>query len=188
MGETITAEQEQIHNAPDSLGYVHVYTGNGKGKTTAALGLALRATGAGLHVWIGQFVKGMEYSEIKALRRFGDMITVRQFGRGCFIRRQPDRADIEAGQCGFNETKTVITSGEYDVVILDEINIATHFHLLEVDDLCALIDARPPHVELILTGRCADKKVLEKADLVTEMHEVKHYFNKGVFARCGIER
>ena len=175
-------------NRTDRMGYVHVYTGAGKGKTTAAFGLAIRAAGAGLRVWIGQFVKGMEYSEIKALRRFDDLITVRQFGRDCFIRREPEDADIEAGRSGYAEAKAVLASGEYDVVILDEANIATHFHLFEVEDLCALIDARPPHVELILTGRCADKRVLKRADLVTEMREVKHYYNDGVLARDGIER
>lgn len=169
-------------------GYVQVYTGNGKGKTTAALGLALRATGAGLPVFIAQFVKGMDYSELTALGRFSDLITLKQYGRDCFIYQKPSCEDIAAARHGFEEVRQVICSGSYPLVILDEANIATYYNLFSVDELLALIDARPDNVELVITGRYADERVLQKADLVTEMREVKHYFQDGVQARAGIER
>ncbi len=168
-------------------GYVQVYTGNGKGKTTAALGLALRAAGAGLRVYIAQFVKGMPYSEHKALERFQDLITVRLFGRCCFIEREPQPEDIEAARKGLDEVLAVVASGRYDVVILDEANIATHFRLFSAEDLLRVLDARPDHVELVVTGRYAHPALLERADLITEMLEARHYYAKGVAARPGIE-
>jgi cob(I)alamin adenosyltransferase len=169
-------------------GYVHVYTGDGKGKTTAAFGLALRAVGAGLNVFIGQFVKSMSYSEVKAIGRLADCIELRQFGRGCLLHRKPEAADVDAARRGLEEVLKVFSAGRHRVVILDEANIATHLELITVDELLALIDARPDDVELILTGRRADPRVLERADLVTEMREVKHYYKDGVTAREGIER
>ena len=173
---------------PDwDTGCVHVYTGNGKGKTTAAFGLALRAVGAGLNVFIGQFVKGMHYSELNAIRRFSDCIDLVQFGRGCFIHREPAPEDREAAKRGLAEVRQVLSAGRHRVVILDEANIATHFGLFSVEDLLALIDAKPPHIELVITGRRADPRVIEKADLVTEMCEVKHYYARGITARQGIE-
>ena len=168
-------------------GYVQVYTGDGKGKSTAAFGLALRASGAGLRVFIAQFVKGMEYSELAAFKRFDDLITVRQYGRGCFIRGEPVAEDYEAARQGLVAAHAALVSGDFDLVILDEINIATWFRLFPVEELLALIAARPPAVELVLTGRNADERVLETADLVTEMREVRHYFQQGVPARLGIE-
>ena len=169
-------------------GYVHVYTGDGKGKTTAALGLALRAAGAGLKVFFTQFVKGQEYSEINALKRFHDLIVVKQYGRGCFIVNKPEEADVEAARKGFEDLTRVVISGDYPVVILDEINIAIHYNLLSVDDILTLIKTRPEHVEMIITGRNADAKIIDAADLVTEMKEIKHYFKEGVAARVGIEK
>lgn len=168
-------------------GYVQVYTGDGKGKTTAALGLAVRAAGAGLRVFIGQFVKGMEYSEIKALARFGDLVMVRQYGRGCFIRGKPEEADIRAAALGLEEVRQAFSTGEFKVVILDEANIATYFKLFSVDDLLALIDVKPAPIELVITGRNADRRVIERADLVTEMREIRHYYARGIEARAGIE-
>lgn len=167
-------------------GYVQVYTGDGKGKTTAALGLALRAAGAGLRVFIGQFVKGMEYSELRALERFEE-IEVRRYGRDCFIHREPEAEDIEAACAGLAEAREELASGRWDVVILDEANIATHFKLFAVDELLAVIAEKPEGVELIITGRRADPRVIDAADLVTEMREVKHYYTKGVPCRKGIE-
>ncbi len=167
-------------------GYVQVYTGNGKGKSTAAFGLALRAAGARLTVYIAQFVKGMKYSEIVAFERF-DEITVKQYGRGCFIRNEPTAADIAAAREGLAEVRDIITSGDYNVVILDEANIAIHFKLFTVEDLLAVIDAKPDSVELVITGRKADPRIIDRADLVTEMREVKHYYTDGVKARKGIE-
>jgi cob(I)alamin adenosyltransferase len=168
-------------------GYIHVYTGDGKGKTTAALGLAIRAAGAGLRVFFAQFVKGMRYSELDALERLGDQIVVRQYGRDCFIEREPAPEDVAAARRGYEEVAEVLRCGQYDLVVLDEINIATHFGLISADELLRLIESRPAHVELVLTGRRADPRVLEKADLVTEFREVRHYYQKGVAARRGIE-
>ncbi len=168
-------------------GYVHVYTGDGKGKTTAALGLALRAAGAGLRVMIAQFVKGMHYSELDALKRFEDLISVRQYGRDCFIKQDPTPADIEAARRGLEEVKAEIASGRFDVVILDEANIATYFKLFSVEELLGLIRSKPEAVEVVITGRRADPRVIEAADLVTEMKEIKHYYQQGVQARKGIE-
>jgi cob(I)alamin adenosyltransferase len=168
-------------------GYVQVYTGEGKGKTTAALGLALRAAGAGLKVFIGQFVKGMPYSEIKALDRYSELITLRQYGRDCFIYQKPTEEDIEVARAGLEEVRKVIASGQYQLVILDEANIATYYKLFSVDELLELINAKPDDVELVITGRYADRRIIERADLVTEMREVKHYYQKGVQAREGIE-
>jgi cob(I)alamin adenosyltransferase len=170
------------------IGYVHVYTGNGKGKTTAALGLALRAAGAGLRVYIGQFVKGMRYSEIKAFERFKEQVTIQQFGRDCFVDHDLKEEDIAVARQGLDVVRDVITSGDWDVVVLDEANIAVLFGLFEVDDLLDLIDQKPIGQELVITGRYADRRLLLQADLVTEMKEVKHYYNQGVEARVGIER
>ena len=168
-------------------GYVQVYTGDGKGKTTAAFGLAIRAAGAGLHVFIGQFLKSSRYSEVAALERLGDLVELRQFGRGRFIRGRPAPEDVKAAQQGLEEVRAVLRGGHHRVVILDEANIATYYGLFSVDDLLQLIDERPPDVELVLTGRRADPRILERADLVTEMREIKHYYAAGVAARRGIE-
>lgn len=169
-------------------GYVQVYTGNGKGKTTAAFGLALRAVGAGLRVYIAQFVKNLKYSEIKAVERLGDAVTLRQYGQGDFLNRKPDETDMRTAREGLKEVREVMLSGRYDVIILDEVNIATYYRLFSVEDLLAFMKARPDHVELVLTGRKADPRIVEAADLVTEMKEVKHYYRQGVNARVGIER
>jgi cob(I)alamin adenosyltransferase len=168
-------------------GYVQVYTGDGKGKTTAAIGLALRAAGAGLKVFVAQFVKSDKYSEILALERFSDLITCRQYGSGCWLHGQPDDEDVRLAGSGLEEVRRILETGRYDVVILDEANIATHFGLLAVDNLIALIDSKPPEVELIFTGRKADPRLIDRADLVSEMREIKHYYQKGVLARKGID-
>jgi cob(I)alamin adenosyltransferase len=169
-------------------GYIQVYTGNGKGKTTAALGLAIRATGAGLKVFIAQFIKMGEYSEIKALNRFEDLIKVEQFGSGRFIKGKPSASDIEAARKGVEKVKAAFTSGQYNVVIMEEANVAAGLGLLSVDDILKIMDEKPKDVELVITGRGADSRIIEKADLVTEMKEIKHYFQKGVKARIGIEK
>lgn len=169
-------------------GYVQVYTGTGKGKTTAALGLALRAAGAGLRVFIGQFLKNHAYSEIQALQRFADSITIQQYGTGCFIFGTPADADIRSARTGFSQLKEHVLSGKYDLVILDEANVAVHYNMLTVEELLELIDSKPVHVELIITGRNADRRIIERADLVTEMREVKHYYTSGIEARTGIEK
>ena len=168
-------------------GYVHVYTGNGKGKTTAALGLALRAAGAGMRVYIAQFVKGMHYSELDALDRYADRITLKQYGRDCFIEKEPEQEDIQAARQGLEEVKGILASGDYQMVVLDEANIATRYNLFSPDELVDLVRSKPESVELVITGRNADPKVVALADLVTEMKEIKHYYNRGVQARQGIE-
>ena len=169
-------------------GYIQVYTGGGKGKTTAALGLALRAAGAGMKVFIAQFIKKRRCSEHAMLERFEDQITLRQYGRGFFLKRKPAKADIQAARCGYREIKEILLSKRYDVVILDEANVATRYGLLTVDELLALMSAKPKGVELIITGRYADERIIAKADLVTEMTEIKHYKGMGVKARIGIEK
>ncbi len=169
-------------------GYIHVYTGNGKGKTTAAFGLALRAAGAGLKIYIAQFVKGMKYSELNSIERFNDLITLKQYGRNCFIKKNPEQEDIDIAQKGFEEVKKIIHSGKFNIVILDEINIAVFYNLIDEKDVLELMQNKPEQVELIITGRYATPNIIELADLVTEMKEIKHYYQKGVKARAGIER
>ena len=169
-------------------GYVQVYTGEGKGKTTAALGVAIRAAGAGHKVFIGQFVKGGRYSELNALQRFDDLITVEQFGMGRFINGKPSAEDVEAARKGLIKMKAIVASGEHKLIILDEANIALHYHLFSVEELINLIDSRAEETEIIITGRNALPEIIEKADLVTEMKAVKHYYENGVKARIGIEK
>lgn len=167
--------------------FFQVYTGEGKGKTTAALGLALRAVGAGYQVYIGQFIKNAPYSETISLKRFEDCIELHQYGRGCFIHGPPQPEDIEAARTGYSALKEALCSGKYQLVIADEINVAYDCSLLSEQDLLDLIALRPPDVELVFTGRGAPDSVIDRADLVTEMREVKHYFRKGILARKGIE-
>lgn len=169
-------------------GYIQVYTGHGKGKTTAALGLAIRAAGAGLKVFIAQFIKMGEYSEIKALKRFEDLITVEQFGKGRFIKGKPSPEDIKAAQKGLEKTREILSSGKHHVVIMEEANVAAKIGLFSVQDILKIMAVKPQDVELVITGRGADSRIIEKADLVTEMKEIKHYFQKGVAARVGIEK
>jgi cob(I)alamin adenosyltransferase len=184
---TDTENKKPIKREIHMTGYVQVYTGDGKGKTTAALGLALRAAGAGLKVLIAQFLKGRPCSELNAIARFSDLITLKQYGRECFIRHTPEPEDIRVAREGLEEVRKLLTSGKYNVLILDEANIAVHYGLFSVEDLLEIIDLRPKDVEIIITGRYADRKIVEKADLVTEMKEVKHYYKRGVAARKGIE-
>ncbi len=167
--------------------YVHVYTGDGKGKTTAALGLALRMIGAGHRAFVGQFVKGMEYSELRAAPLLGDRLRIEQFGRDCFIHREPDDEDRRLARAGLDRAAAVLRSGEFRLVVLDEANIAVHFGLFPVEQLLEVLRRRAPEVEAVVTGRRAHPALLEYADLVTEMREVKHYYTQGVGARRGIE-
>ncbi|MFW6081096.1 MAG: cob(I)yrinic acid a,c-diamide adenosyltransferase [Desulfosalsimonas sp.] len=168
-------------------GYIQVYTGDGKGKTTAALGLALRAAGAGLRIYIAQFMKKGEYSEIRALQRLSDRITVDQFGTGRFIRGKPDPEDLEAAGKGIAAVHDAMRAGTYDMVVLEEANVAYGAGVVTEDDLLGVIEAKPDGVELIFTGRGGAPGVMEKADLITEMNPLRHYFDNGVAARTGIE-
>ena len=169
-------------------GYVQIYTGDGKGKTTAAFGLALRAAGAGLKVFIGQFCKGRDYSELKAFDLLKEWIALKQFGPKHFIMGKPKEEDYERAKRALKEVRDAIFSGKYDVVILDEANIAISMGLLKVEDIADLIKNKPENVELVITGRNAPKELIDLADLVTEMREIKHYYKNGVLARDGIEK
>jgi cob(I)alamin adenosyltransferase len=165
---------------------IQVYTGNGKGKTTAALGLALRAAGAGKKVYIGQFAKGRLYSEIKILKKVPH-IKIEQFGRRCFIKKSADKIDVKLALAGFETVKKIISDKKHQLIILDEINIAIKYKLVPLGDLVKLIKKIPRNIELVLTGRYAHPEILNLADLVSEIKEVKHYYRKGVRARRGIE-
>lgn len=165
---------------------IQVYTGNGKGKTTAAFGLALRAAGAGLKVYIGQFLKGRHYSELNAIKKHKN-IKVEQFGGRCFVKGNPNKRDLELAKCGFKKINDIICQKKYNLIILDEINIALHLGCLKLKDVISLIKNSPKTLELVLTGRYAHPRILKLADLVSEIKEIKHYYKKGMKARRGIE-
>lgn len=167
-------------------GYIHVYTGNGKGKTTAAFGLALRAALSGKKVFIGQFVKNMKYNETK-IENYLSNIIIKQFGTGCFINREPSEEDIKVNVEGLKECDEVLKSGEYDLVILDEIMIAFYFKMFDVQEVIDILKNKSEKTEVVLTGRYAPEELIQFADLVTEMKEVKHYYFKGVLSRDGID-
>jgi len=200
-------------------GLIHIYTGDGKGKTTASMGLALRAIGQGFKVCVIQFMKGGAYTgEFISAKNFLPNFTFAQYGRPCIKEDKQYkllgidkdhhyfdyiRGDIECGTCrwcfandeqqqkyvgeAYEHSKKIIEQGNYDIVILDEINVAVSLNFLTVDEILKLIDIKPKNTELIITGRNVHPKIVEKADLVTEMKMVKHYFNQGVAARRGIE-
>lgn len=169
-------------------GLVQVYTGDGKGKTSAAFGLALRAIGRGLKVYVVQFIKGgFDYGELYMVDKLPNF-KLKAFGRGRFVMEEPpSKEDVKLSEEALALAEEVVKSGEYDVVILDEINVALNLKLINLDDVLELIKNKPKHVELILTGRYARKEIIEAADLVTEMKKIKHPFNKGYEARKGIE-
>jgi len=171
-------------------GYVHVYTGNGKGKTTAALGLAFRAMGHGLKVYIGQFMKGQHYGELDTAQLLSDLITIEQYGKDTFIhvKQPPDPEDVRMAQDGLKKARTAMLSSRYNVIILDEIITAHYFGLVSLDDMLALIKTKPPGIELVFTGRYAPLVLIDAADVVTEMNEIKHYYRNNINARDGIER
>ena len=169
-------------------GYVQVYTGDGKGKTTAAIGLAIRALGAGWRVFFAQFLKAGEYSEHKALAQFSDHLTIKTYGRNVFIKGEPEEEDRRLAQEAYQEIAEIVASGHHRLVILDEANVAVHYGLITVDQILDLIDRRAEGVELLITGRYAHSRLLERADLITEMRGVKHYFDRGIKARVGVEK
>ncbi len=170
-----------------SKGFIQIYTGNGKGKTTAALGLSLRAVCAGKKVYFAQFAKGSKYSELKSQFFLPDF-TINQFGQKHFIKRKPSELDKKKALNAFLEVAEIINSKKYDIVVLDEINIALYYKLINLEDVINLLKNKPAETEIILTGRHAHKKIIELADLVTEMKEIKHYYKKGIKARVGIEK
>lgn len=171
-------------------GYVQVYTGNSKGKTTAALGLAFRAMGRGLKTYIGQFMKGTHYGELKSAEMVSPYITIEQYGEDTFIhvKYPPAEKDIQMARAGLEKAKKAMLSGAYAIVVFDEINTAHYYHLVTTGEMLDIIRSKPADVEVVFTGRYAPPEVIEAADLVTEMVEVKHYYQKGVPAREGIER
>jgi cob(I)alamin adenosyltransferase len=171
-------------------GRVQIYTGNGKGKTTAALGLALRAAGHGFKTHIGQFLKGQVYGELAAAKKLSPLLKIEQYGRKGFyhVTEDPDQDDIRRARNGLKKSLKAMLSKDFRIVVLDEINVAVYFKLLEEKEILDFIDQKPKSVELILTGRYAPPSFLDKADLVTEMKEIKHYFQNGVKARKGIEK
>ena len=170
-------------------GYVQVYTGNGKGKTTAALGLAFRALGCGLKTYIGQFMKGQKCSELDAAMVVSDYVTIEQYGKTGFTKdkEHPDAQEMRNAKAGLVKARKAMLSGKYDIIVLDEINTAHFFHLITVEEMLELVKKKPDGVELVFTGRYAPQELIEAADLVTEMVEVKHYYNKGILSRKGIE-
>lgn len=175
------------HRAP-GLGLVQVYTGDGKGKTTAALGLALRAAGAGRRVYIGHFLKSRPGGEHESLRRLGPNVSVELLGSDGWVRGgRPTAEQREAARAALQKIRAAVTCGTYDLVIADEIAVAVTYGLVTENEVIGLIEAKSAHTELVLTGRQASAAVLERADLVTEMREVRHPYARGLPARRGIE-
>lgn len=169
------------------VGFIHVYTGSGKGKTTAALGLGLRGTGEGFRVHMIQFMKGRRYSEIDAIAHLPSF-SVSQHGRDEFVNKEnPEQIDIDMAQAGFSFAKKIIYENKYDIIILDEINVAVDFNLIGLQDVLRIMENKPEPLELVLTGRYAHQKIIQKADLVTEMLEIKHPYQKGIQSRKGID-
>ncbi len=169
-------------------GLVQIYTGNGKGKTTASLGLAFRAAGHDFRVYVMQFMKGQTvYGELEAARRLGSNITIEQVGRKAFVAREPDPQDLEMARQAFARARALVTSGDYDLVVLDEMNCVVDYGLIPLEEVKMLIRDKALHTELVMTGRNVHPDIIEMADLVTEMREIKHYYNAGQAARRGIE-
>ena len=169
-------------------GLVIVITGNGKGKTTSAFGQALRAVGQGYKVFIMQFMKGRDYGEFVAAKKYLPRLTVRRSGLDSFVMRdKPAPVDIELARQGFELAKKAIASGKYNMVILDEINVAVDFNLIPLEEMIRLIKNKPSRLDLILTGRYAAKEIIKLADTVSEVKEIKHHYAAGIKDRAGIE-
>jgi cob(I)alamin adenosyltransferase len=169
-------------------GLIQVYTGDGKGKTTCALGLALRAAGQGFQVFIIQFMKGRQTGESRAAARLAPEVTLRYFGRpGLMNLKAPAPEDLALIRQAWDLAREVLAAGKHDLVILDEINLCLTYGLVPLEEALEVLQHRPPWVEVILTGRQAPPELLALADLVTEMLPVKHYYQAGVKARRGIE-
>ncbi|HUN55750.1 MAG TPA: cob(I)yrinic acid a,c-diamide adenosyltransferase [Smithella sp.] len=169
-------------------GLVMVITGNGKGKTTAAFGQALRAIGQNYNVFILQFMKGRKYGEFIAARKYLPRLTVRMSGLDSFVMRDnPAAIDIELAKKGLDTARGAIMSGKYDMVILDEINVALDFKLIELNEVIDLIKNKPAELDLILTGRYAPRQIISLADTVSEVREIKHHYAAGIKDRAGIE-
>ncbi len=170
------------------LGLVQVYTGDGKGKTTASIGLAMRAVGKGMKVLMVQFLKGRAYGELESAKLFSDRFRIIQSGLDSFVKKgEPSAEDLRLAHEGLETARRAIMSGEYDIVILDEINVAVELGVLAVEEVLPVIDGRPKGVEVVLTGRYAPEEFCRRADIITEMKNVRHCFDNGVQMREGIE-
>lgn len=175
-------------SAPTTRGLVMVITGNGKGKTTSAFGQALRAVGQGYKVFILQFMKGRDYGEYIAAEKYLPRLTIRRSGLDSFVMRDhPAPVDIQLARQGFEQAKKAIASGKYNMVILDEINVAVDFKLIPLQEVIELIQNKPTALDLILTGRYAAKEIVKLADMVSEVKEIKHHYAAGIKDRAGIE-
>ncbi len=185
---TCGTRAERKDEIKTTIGTIQVYTGNGKGKTTASLGLAMRALGHGQNVCMIQFMKGStKYGEIRFAKKTPGL-TVIQSGRRCFVGRDnPDPKDIRMAERGLAKARETVLGGKYDLVILDEVNVALDYKLINIDDVLAILKKKPKKVELVLTGRAAPKEIIDLADLVSEVKEIKHHWRKGVKARPGVE-
>lgn len=170
-------------------GFTQIYTGNGKGKSTAALGQAVRAAGFGLKTYIAQFMKEYPYNELVSLKNLSEWITIEQFGGDAFVYKKelPGEDELAKAKTGLQTAKEKMLSGEYDLIILDEAIVAIYFKLIRTEELTKFIKQKPKNVELILTGRYCSDELIQLADLVTEMKEIKHYYQKGITSRRGIE-
>lgn len=170
-------------------GFVQIYTGNGKGKSTAAIGQAVRAAGFGLKTYIAQFMKEFPYNELNSLKYLNKWITIEQFGGDEFVYKKelPGKDELAKAKRGLQAANEKMSSGNYDLVVLDESIVAIYFKLIKTEDLTEIINNKPANVELILTGRYCPEELIELADLVTEMKEIKHYYRNGIKSRRGIE-
>ena len=170
-------------------GFTQIYTGNGKGKTSAAIGQAIRAAGEGYRSLIIQFMKEYPYSELKALKNFKDYIEIEQYAGDDFVYKKelPSKDEKDKAVIGMKRTEEEFEKGNFDIIILDESIVSIYFKLIDENDVVELIKKKPANKELILTGRYCPKKIIELADLVTDMKEVKHYYTRGITSRKGIE-
>lgn len=167
--------------------FVRVYTGNGQGKSTAAFGVAVRALCAGMSVYVGQFVKNMAYNETRLTEHF-ERLKIDQLGIGCFLNRAPSEADRQAAQQALMRCAEVMSSGKWDLVVLDELTIAIHYQLLSIEQALSALQKRYCGTEVIITGRYAPQEIINAADLVTDMREIKHYFaTQGITSRNGFD-
>jgi len=169
-------------------GYIHIYTGNGKGKTTAALGLALRAAGHGYKTFVGQFMKGSYYGELTSLENIKE-IDIEQFGGDkCITRDQVDESHKDQARLGLRRIKEILKANQHKIVVLDEICVTIWFGIVAEQEIIEVLDTKPSNMEIVLTGRNASESLVKYADLVTEMKEISHYYSKGIEARDGIEK
>lgn len=170
------------------LGLIQIYTGTGKGKTTASLGLAMRACGHGFKVHMIQFMKGrINYGELETAKKI-EGFTIEQFGRAEFVdKEKPAKVDVELAAKALARSKEVIMGGEYDIVILDEVNVAIEWDLITLEDVMDLLRKKPKHVEVVLTGRYARQELIDMADLVSEVREVKHPLKRDIHSRTGVD-